>query len=30
MHNTHIYFSDIAIRFGHQQVLTDTARLMPR
>jgi len=24
MHNTHIYFSDIAIRFGHQQVLTDT------
>jgi tungstate transport system ATP-binding protein len=24
MHNTHIYFSDIAIRFGHQQVLSDT------
>jgi len=24
MHSTHIYFSDIGIRFGHQQVLTDT------
>jgi tungstate transport system ATP-binding protein len=24
MHNTHVYFSDIGIRFGHQQVLTDT------
>lgn len=24
MHKTHIYFSDIGIRFGHQQVLTDT------
>lgn len=25
MHNTHIHFSDIGIRFGHQQVLADTA-----
>ena len=24
MYNTHIYFSDIGIRFGHQQVLSDT------
>jgi len=24
MHSTHIYFSDIGIRFGHQQVLTGT------
>jgi len=24
MYNTHIYFSDIGIRFGHQQVLRDT------
>lgn len=25
MYNTHIHFSDIAIRFGHQQILSDTA-----
>lgn len=25
MYNTHVHFSDIAIRFGHQQVLSDTA-----